>query len=265
MCSSFSQCPFLAHKICAISLISSLICCLILLWKRICKSYFILAMRAYVGITVVEHFSPIVTAIMAPKRDASKATKRKQYWGINWEYASIFRDSTLCGKGIKAYMAESEWSLLAKIFKEDLEDQHVYNIVKKSGLHRVSCKYPTFPCENVISWIVSHIDVKTITLSSNSVWNLATFLVVYYRHMYHFLEPEKLMDSHFYATNSYVGTKYVVEIWVKEPSKFRQAPTNIDKTKYLMRAHQFSIILDCRIYGQPSTETFLGGLDSLDQ
>lgn len=81
--------------------------------------------------------------------------------------------------------------------------------------------------------------------------------------MYHFSEPKLLMDSYFYATNNYVGMKNVVEVWVKEPSKFRQTTTNTYNIKYHRRDYQLLIILACIIYGQKSIETFLEGWEIL--
>lgn len=96
----------------------------------------------------------------------------------------------------------------------------MYINVHRSRLHRVACIYPTFPCVDVISWIVSHIDVKTMTLSSTNGRRLATLLAADYRHMYHLPKPEVHTDSLLYATKNYVVTRDVVKSWVKEPSKF---------------------------------------------
>lgn len=35
-------------------------------------------------------------------------------------------------------------------FKEDLEDQQVYVNIHKLGLYRVRCRYPAFPCMDII-------------------------------------------------------------------------------------------------------------------
>jgi len=70
------------------------------------------------------------------------------------------------------------WQLIkdtfADEFKADLEDQQVYLSIQRSRLYKVTCKYPTFPCAEIITWIVSHMDEKTMTLSSASERKLAT-------------------------------------------------------------------------------------------
>jgi len=65
--------------------------------------------------------------------------------------------------------------IFAGSFKEDLEDQQVYVNIHKSSLYKAACSYPTFPCVDIIHWIVSHTNPKTMTLSSASGTQLATF------------------------------------------------------------------------------------------
>jgi len=111
-----------------------------------------------------------------------------------------------------------------------------YLSIWQSRLHRVTCRYPTFPCVDVIRWIVSHIYEKTMTLRNPSGQNLATFLAEDYQCMYHFPELVKLMNSFFYATNIYVNTRDIVKGWVKYPSKFQYKHTHSYKKKSLRKA-----------------------------
>jgi len=53
----------------------------------------------------------------------------------------------------------------------------------------------TFPCVDVVSWIVSHIDPKTRTLNNAIGHRLAYFLAPDYDLMYHLPELELLIDS----------------------------------------------------------------------
>lgn len=99
----------------------------------------------------------------------------------------------------------------AKDFEVDLKDRRVYLKIQQSGLYKVACRDPTFPCADVISWIVSHIDEKTMTLSSVSRQKLATFLEEDYQHMYHLFELVEHMDSLFYATHNYMNTRDIVK------------------------------------------------------
>jgi len=59
----------------------------------------------------------------------------------------------------------------------------------------ISCRFPTFPCEDIVSWILSHTYPKTMTLNSANRQRLDSFLTVDYHLMYHFPKPESLMDS----------------------------------------------------------------------
>jgi len=62
------------------------------------------------------------------------------------------------------------WQVIKDIFggtfKEDLEDLHVYVKIHKSGLSKVACRYPAFPCADTIHWVVSHTNPKMMTLSN---------------------------------------------------------------------------------------------------
>lgn len=40
-------------------------------------------------------------------------------------------------------------------FEENLEDRRVYVNIHKSGLYRISCRCLTFPCMDMIHWILS--------------------------------------------------------------------------------------------------------------
>ena len=62
-------------------------------------------------------------------------------------------------------------------FEEDLENRSVYVNIHKSGLYLIACRYPTFPCADMIHYIISHTDPETMMLSSVSGTKLATFRV----------------------------------------------------------------------------------------
>lgn len=40
--------------------------------------------------------------------------------------------------------------IFAGSFKEDLEDRQVYVNIHKSAMYRVACRYPAFPCTDII-------------------------------------------------------------------------------------------------------------------
>ena len=71
-------------------------------------------------------------------------------------------------------------------FEEDLEDHKLYVNIHKYGLYRIACRYPSFPCAEMIHWIVSHTDPETMTLSSLSGTKIATFRAHDYQWTYHF-------------------------------------------------------------------------------
>lgn len=95
----------------------------------------------------------------------------------------------------------------------------MYVNIHKSELHRATCRYPTFKCVDVISWIMSHTDPKTVCLGSTNGRRLSSFLAVDYHLMYHFPKTKLFMDSYFYAKTNYLSTKEIVKGWVKEPPK----------------------------------------------
>lgn len=58
----------------------------------------------------------------------------------------------------------------------------MYLNIQQSGLYKIACRYPTFPCVDVISWIVLHIDENMMELSSANGQKLATFCPNYTSH-----------------------------------------------------------------------------------
>ena len=62
----------------------------------------------------------------------------------------IYEDTKLyLDKDIKLKWQEVN-ETFAGTFGEHLEDQKVYVNIHKSGLYRIACKYPTFPCRDMI-------------------------------------------------------------------------------------------------------------------
>lgn len=92
-------------------------------------------------------------------------------------------------------------------FEENLEDYNFYFNIHKSGLYRVVCMYPTFPCRDMIHWIVIHIDLETMVLSSFSVTKLATFRQQESHKVYHLLQPVVTMDAPFTRPSSSVSSR----------------------------------------------------------
>jgi len=62
-------------------------------------------------------------------------------------------------------------------FEENLEDRRVYVNIHKSSLYWVACRYPAFPCADMIHVIVSHTDPTTMVLRNASGTKLATYRV----------------------------------------------------------------------------------------
>ena len=60
-------------------------------------------------------------------------------------------------------------------FGEDLEDHRVYVNIHNSVLYRIACWYPSFPCANMIHWIVLHTNPETMVLINVSGIEIATF------------------------------------------------------------------------------------------
>lgn len=59
-------------------------------------------------------------------------------------------------------------NIFSSTFEENLEDHRVYVNTHKSGLYGVTCRYPTFPCGDMIHWVISNTDPETMVLSSVS-------------------------------------------------------------------------------------------------
>lgn len=60
-------------------------------------------------------------------------------------------------------------------FEEDIKYFQVYVNIHKSSVYPIAYKYPAFPCVDMIHWILSHTNLKTMTWSNVSGMKLATF------------------------------------------------------------------------------------------
>jgi len=87
----------------------------------------------------------------------------------------IYKDTKLyLDKDIKMKWQEVN-ETFASTFGEGLEDSQVYVNIHKSDLYWIACRYPAFPCTDMIHWIISHSDPKMMTLRSVSGTKIATF------------------------------------------------------------------------------------------
>ena len=132
-------------------------------------------------------------------------------------------------KGSKITWQQIKYDL-TKEFQEELEGWKVYLNIMQLGFYKVSYRYLTFQCVDVISLVVSNSDVETITLRNTTGHKFATFLAANFKQMYHFLGPVKNMESLLYATQKYINTSDIINILVKESTKFRKTPTQMYKT-----------------------------------
>jgi len=153
---------------------------------------------------------------------------------------SICEDTKLyLDKNIKLKRQEVNETFVGS-FGEDLEDCQVNVNIHKSNLYQIACRYPAFPCTNMIHWIVSHTDPETMTLSSVSGMKLVTFWARDYDEMYQMSELVIVMNTPLSA-----NSRGILKNWVKEPAKFRLTPNQIYKTKILRKAYQYLVIFSC--------------------
>lgn len=108
---------------------------------------------------------------MASKRDGSKDIVERSTEDVVEQGSvslPVYIDTHLfIEKDIKITWKDINTIFLA-IFEENLEDRQVYVNIHKLGLYKVACRFPVFPCADVIHWIVSHTDPKTMILRSMS-------------------------------------------------------------------------------------------------
>lgn len=102
---------------------------------------------------------------MVSKRDTSKeTTKRSTGEAVEQILVDlpVYVDTQLfIEKGTKLTWYQIK-DTFGEDFMEDLEDWKVYINMQRLGLYKVACKYYTFSCADIISWIISHIDRETI-------------------------------------------------------------------------------------------------------
>jgi len=100
-------------------------------------------------------------------------------------------------------------------FEENMEDHKVYVNIHKSGLYWVACRYPTFPCTDMIHWIVSQTDLEAMVLSSASGKKLAIFREENFQEMYHLPKPVNTMDAPFTNPNNNAKSRDILKSWVR--------------------------------------------------
>ena len=110
-----------------------------------------------------------------------------------------------------------------------------------------------FPCRNMIHWIVSHIDLDMMMLSSVSRIELATFRAKDFQEMYHLPQPVITMEKPFMKTSSSANSRDILKSWAKELAKFRTTPIQVYKMKRLQKAYHYLVIFAHQLCGQEST------------
>ena len=164
---------------------------------------------------------------MASRRDGSKDTVERSTGDVVEQLSMSLPIYTNTHQFIDKYI-NITWKYInntfTSSFEENMEDQHVYVNIHKSGFYKVAWRYPNLPCANVIQWIVSHTDPEMMILSSVSGVELVTYRTEYYQHIYHFPWPVNMIDAPFHTANNNENTTDILKFWVREPSKFKTTP-----------------------------------------
>ena len=125
----------------------------------------------------------------------------------------------------------------AGTFWEYLKDLQVYVNIHKLGLYHIACRCHMLPFVDVIHWIISHTDPKTMTLSSVNNIEISTFRAQDYQQMYHLSKPVITMETPFSIPSSNANSRNILKNWVKELAKFRMTPNQIYKMKILRKEY----------------------------
>jgi len=133
---------------------------------------------------------------------------------------SIYEDTKMIiDKDIKLKWKEVN-DAFSGTFREDLEDHKVYVNIHKTGFYQIACRYPAFPCADMIHWIVLHTNPEKMVLSSVSGTEIATFRAWNYQ-KYHLLKPVITIETPFSILNNNATFRDILKNWVEEPTKFR--------------------------------------------
>ena len=164
--------------------------------------------------TVGVHLSLSSLGSMVSKRTGSKdtyeITTRDGVEQVSMSFPIYEDTKLLIDKDIKLKWQDIN-DTFSGTFEENLEYRRVYVTIHKSGLYRSSCKYPTFPCTNVIHWIVLHTDPETMVLSSASGTQLATFMAKDFQDMYHLPQPVIMMEKPFSRPNNNENSRDILK------------------------------------------------------
>ena len=187
-----------------------------------------LAMHVAMSPDLVGVFLPLSNSgIMACKRVGSKDTDRSATGVVVGQVSTsfpIYEDTKLIvEKDMKLKWQEVN-DAFTGTFGEYLKDCQVYVNIHKFDLYQITCSYPVFPCMNMIHWVVSHTDLKTMTLSSDNRMDIATFRVQDYEQTYHMSKSVVTVETPFSISSNISNSRDILKSWVKELAKFRMTP-----------------------------------------
>lgn len=74
-------------------------------------------------------------------------------------------------------------------FSKDLEHLNAYNNIRKSMMHRITCRFSIIPCAEFIEWNITHMDDLHLTLQSESRNQLSTYYSEYMQTYYKMIKP----------------------------------------------------------------------------
>lgn len=83
-------------------------------------------------------------------------------------------------------------------FLKELKYVNEYINIKKSRMHKVSCRYLVMPCVEAIEWFITHMDDFHLVLCSESGSDIATYYGDDMQTYYKMIKPTKYENDNFY-------------------------------------------------------------------
>lgn len=130
---------------------------------------------------------------------------------------------------------------MQETFLEDLEDVHAYINIKKSRIHKITCRYLVMSYTKVVECIITHMDCSHHVIRSESGSHLATYYGEDMQMYYKMLKSNEYANNSFYTRWTTLNTTNVIKKWSWELAKFSHRPLAVYPTKLLRDIYQHLI------------------------
>lgn len=146
----------------------------------------------------------------ASSKDTARSTTRDAVEKVSMSLL-IYKETKLLVDNNINFKWQDINDTFSGIFGQYLEDYMVYVNIHKYGLYQITCRYPAFPCMDMIHWIISQTDSKMMVLLNISEKKISTFRVKDFQQMYNLPHLMITMETPFNRCNNTTNSKDILK------------------------------------------------------